>query len=89
MLCFRGSIIKFQPLLHRRNVSIRSGFCCTSRTVKLRINRNMSSASQLDLSGILPPIPTPFDENENIRYDFLEDNLNKWHRFPFREYSTG
>lgn len=31
-----------------------------------------------DLSGIYPPIPTPFDEQGNVAYDKLEANLARW-----------
>jgi 4-hydroxy-2-oxoglutarate aldolase len=36
----------------------------------------------LDLSGIYPPIPTPFNEDEGIAYDKLEYNLEKWLALP-------
>lgn len=32
----------------------------------------------IDLSGIYPPIPTPFDDQERIAFDKLESNLEKW-----------
>jgi 4-hydroxy-2-oxoglutarate aldolase len=32
----------------------------------------------LNLSGLYPPIVTPFDENERVAYDRLEFNLGKW-----------
>ena len=44
--------------------------------------RQMSTA--LDLSGIYPPIPTPFEKNENIDWQSLKSNLNKWDKFPFK-----
>ncbi|XP_071481438.1 4-hydroxy-2-oxoglutarate aldolase, mitochondrial-like [Diadema antillarum] len=53
--------------------------CRSIRTV-------MSAGPKLDLGGILPPIATPFDKDENIRYDYLRNNLDKWHAFPFRGY---
>lgn len=31
-----------------------------------------------DMKGIYTPIVTPFDENENINYDYLKHNLDKW-----------
>jgi 4-hydroxy-2-oxoglutarate aldolase len=31
-----------------------------------------------DLSGIYPPIPTPFNPDESIAFDRLESNLEKW-----------
>ncbi|XP_073238864.1 4-hydroxy-2-oxoglutarate aldolase, mitochondrial-like [Porites lutea] len=43
-------------------------------------------SSSLDLSGIFPPIVTPFQENEDISYDKLTENFNKWKDIPFRGY---
>ncbi|MDF2676012.1 MAG: dihydrodipicolinate synthase/N-acetylneuraminate lyase [Bacillota bacterium] len=31
-----------------------------------------------NMKGIYTPIVTPFDENENINYDYLKYNLDKW-----------
>ncbi|XP_070539639.1 4-hydroxy-2-oxoglutarate aldolase, mitochondrial-like [Ptychodera flava] len=52
-------------------------------TVQLRM---ASSSSSLDLSGIMPPIPTPFDKDENVSYKHLEENLQRWNEIPFRGY---
>jgi len=38
----------------------------------------------LELSGVFPPIATPFDNNENIDYDNLNLNLQRWNDVPFR-----
>ena len=43
-------------------------------------------AKLLDLSGIFPPIPTPFNEDESIAYDKLKANLSKWEKIPFTGY---
>uniref|UniRef100_A0A0B6ZJZ1 Uncharacterized protein n=1 Tax=Arion vulgaris TaxID=1028688 RepID=A0A0B6ZJZ1_9EUPU len=40
----------------------------------------------LDISGIFPPIPTPFNADESIAYDKLEYNMKKWNKIPFRGY---
>jgi len=40
----------------------------------------------LDISGIYPPIATPFDEDENISYDHLQENMNAWNKIPFKGY---
>ena len=42
-----------------------------------------SSKSNLDLSGIYPPIPTSFNENEDIDFEKLKSNLAKWNKMPF------
>jgi len=40
--------------------------------------------SRLDLSGVYPPIATPFDDHENVDYDKLDFNLQRWNDVPFR-----
>lgn len=39
---------------------------------------------QMDLSGIYPPIATPFNADETIAYDKLQHNMDKWNKIPFR-----
>jgi len=34
--------------------------------------------TEITLSGIYSPIPTPFDENGDIAYDKLSENIDKW-----------
>ena len=41
-------------------------------------------SSSVNLSGIFPPIVTPFQDNEDISYDKLTENFNKWKDVPFR-----
>ncbi len=36
----------------------------------------------LNLSGLYPPIPTPFDAHERVAYDKLELNLERWLALP-------
>ena len=38
----------------------------------------------MDLSGIYPPIVTPFDHNEDVSEKALEENFKKWNNIPFR-----
>nr|XP_002735311.2 PREDICTED: 4-hydroxy-2-oxoglutarate aldolase, mitochondrial-like [Saccoglossus kowalevskii] len=45
-----------------------------------------SSGRNLDIAGIFPPIPTPFDNNENVSWEHLEQNLKKWNQIPFKGY---
>nr|CAD7423734.1 unnamed protein product [Timema monikensis] len=45
-----------------------------------------STGRTLDLSGIFPPIATPFLEDESIAYDKLEENIKKWNKIPFKGY---
>ncbi|XP_023215789.1 4-hydroxy-2-oxoglutarate aldolase, mitochondrial-like [Centruroides sculpturatus] len=39
---------------------------------------------KINISGVYPPIITPFDENEEIAYNHLENNIEKWNKVPFR-----
>ncbi len=43
----------------------------------------------IDLAGIFPPIPTPFDEAGAIRFDRLEQNLSRWETEPVAGYVVG
>lgn len=45
---------------------------------------SMSNQQRLDISGIYPPIATPFNNDESIAFDKLEDNFKKWNKLPFR-----
>ncbi|XP_065670277.1 4-hydroxy-2-oxoglutarate aldolase, mitochondrial isoform X1 [Hydra vulgaris] len=40
----------------------------------------------LDLSGVFPPIPTPFTDKEDIDWTSLKENLKKWEQIDFRGY---
>ena len=42
----------------------------------------MSTAARIDLSGIYPPIVTPFNQDESIAWDKLESNISKWNQHP-------
>ncbi|XP_003728901.1 4-hydroxy-2-oxoglutarate aldolase, mitochondrial [Strongylocentrotus purpuratus] len=81
MIYIRTSFIRLHTLLQSANAAITS-----KSRLSLRNVRTMSSANRLDLSGVMPPIATPFDKDENIRYDLLEENINKWNKIPFRGY---
>nr|XP_045625355.1 4-hydroxy-2-oxoglutarate aldolase, mitochondrial-like [Procambarus clarkii] len=41
-------------------------------------------AGGVDLRGVFPPIPTPFNPDETIAYDKLASNLAIWNKIPFR-----
>jgi len=41
------------------------------------------------LSGIFPPIPTPFGETGEILFDRLEENLDRWNTEPISGYVVG
>lgn len=41
-------------------------------------------SSSIDLSGIFPPIVTPFEDDEEVSYAKLEENFRKWNEIPFK-----
>ncbi len=41
------------------------------------MSRSASNAASINLSGIFPPITTPFDDRERIAWDKLEHNILK------------
>ncbi|XP_005091882.1 4-hydroxy-2-oxoglutarate aldolase, mitochondrial [Aplysia californica] len=45
-----------------------------------------ASTKSLDISGILPPIPTPFNEDGSFAFDKLKFNMDKWNKIPFKGY---
>lgn len=42
--------------------------------------------ARLDVSGVYPPIATPFDNDENVDYNKLGFNLQRWNDIPFKGY---
>lgn len=44
------------------------------------------SRTSISLSGIFPPIPTPFDTNGEVHYGALVDNLERWNRHGLTGY---
>lgn len=47
-------------------------------------NRSRTAEARLDISGIYPPIATPFTASEDVDYQRLEENLQKYAKIPFR-----
>lgn len=39
--------------------------------------------ASLDITGLFPPIPTPFREDEEIDFERLKSNLQKWDKYDF------
>lgn len=48
----------------------------------------MVQFKKLNISGLFPPIPTPFLENEDIDYDSLKKNVEKWITYDFAGTTT-
>lgn len=55
-----------------------------SRARSLGTFSGSSSGSGPDLSGIYPPIATPFTANEDVDYRRLEENLLRYRQVPFK-----
>ena len=55
-----------------------------SKAIRRVPTASMSTGPTLDLSGVYPPIATPFDVDENIDYEKLKFNMEKWNEAPFR-----
>lgn len=49
----------------------------------------MPMASSLDLSGVFPPIPTPFDGSGEVDFGALRGNVERWNAKPLRGYVVG
>lgn len=47
-------------------------------------NQSHTSGKRLDISGIYPPIATPFTNTEDVDYQKLDDNIRKYGSLPFR-----
>ncbi|KAL2089839.1 hypothetical protein ACEWY4_014527 [Coilia grayii] len=41
-------------------------------------------AGKLDIGGVYPPIATPFTEKEDIDYEKLDENIDKYSKIPFK-----
>ncbi|XP_063056701.1 4-hydroxy-2-oxoglutarate aldolase, mitochondrial [Engraulis encrasicolus] len=54
--------------------------------VSIAWKRRMTQAMtcKLDIAGIYPPIATPFTEKEEVDYDKLDANIEKYSKIPFR-----
>ena len=55
---------------------------CREMSSKTKTKSN--TKNKLDISGVFPPIVTPFDWEENIYWDKLETNLRLWNKCHFK-----
>lgn len=51
-----------------------------------RVFSTTMSRESLDISGIYPPLATPYNKDESIAFDKLEHNMQKWNKIPFKGY---
>ncbi|CDR05978.1 unnamed protein product, partial [Oncorhynchus mykiss] len=49
-------------------------------------SRTQSAAAgqRVDIGGIYPPIATPFTQKEDVDYQKLDENLQKYAKIPFK-----
>ena len=47
---------------------------------------SQSSSKGLDLTGIYPPVTTPFNKDESLAWDRLGENIAKYDQVPLRGY---
>uniref|UniRef100_A0A8C1QI42 4-hydroxy-2-oxoglutarate aldolase, mitochondrial n=1 Tax=Cyprinus carpio TaxID=7962 RepID=A0A8C1QI42_CYPCA len=62
----------------------RFSLLCRRSAITAWRNNSQSAAKRLDISGIYPPIATPFTRSEDVDYQRLDDNLKKYANLPFR-----
>ncbi len=49
----------------------------------------MSKTVSISLAGIFPPIVTPFRDDEQVDFEHLQSNLERWNREPLAGYVVG
>ncbi|XP_063290176.1 4-hydroxy-2-oxoglutarate aldolase, mitochondrial [Pelobates fuscus] len=59
---------------------------CVLGNARRALCRSLShnARSVLDIKGIYPPITTPFTKHQEVDYDQLEENLQRYSTIPFR-----
>uniref|UniRef100_A0A3Q2SRD1 4-hydroxy-2-oxoglutarate aldolase, mitochondrial n=1 Tax=Fundulus heteroclitus TaxID=8078 RepID=A0A3Q2SRD1_FUNHE len=58
--------------------------CRAQRLAARRRSVSHTAAARPDLSGIYPPIATPFTAKQDVDYQKLEENLRKYAAIPFK-----
>lgn len=49
----------------------------------------MVEHKSLSLTGVFPPIPTPFNSDGDIDFDRLQSNFERWNQQPLSGYVVG
>lgn len=59
---------------------------CQRRPLSLSVPRGaaVTPSKTVDLGGVFPPMPTPFNHDESVNYDKFASNIEAWHKVPFR-----
>jgi hypothetical protein len=68
----------------RRQVHVARNLSVSNSCSQAASNKNKDGGNRLDLSGVLPPIPTPFNARGDVAYDKLEQNFGIWRDAPFK-----
>lgn len=71
-------------MLLGRSCRAASALLSGSRGPAWKQTRNHAAAARVDLRGIYPPIATPFTPEEDVDFQKLEENLQKYAEIPFR-----
>eukprot|EP00064_Thunnus_orientalis_P021695 superscaffoldBa00006761_g21862 len=61
-----------------------SPLCRGGHSTLWKRTQSCTAAGRLDLSGIYPPIATPFTAKEDVDYQKLKENLQKYAKIPFK-----
>ncbi|KAM4750286.1 4-hydroxy-2-oxoglutarate aldolase, mitochondrial isoform 2-T3 [Anableps anableps] len=70
--------------MHCVRVWTRVSSLCGAAYGAWRRSLSHMAAARLDLSGIYPPVATPFTAKEDVDYQKLEENLQKYAKIPFK-----
>lgn len=59
---------------------------CQRRSLSLSVPRGVAVApsKRVDLGGVFPPMPTPFNPDESVNYDKFATNIEAWNKAPFK-----
>lgn len=79
-MCFLSRRIPTLSMFTLRSV----GILCRRSAVLTWRGVSQRAVQRLDISGVYPPIATPFTQSEDVDYQKLCDNLNKYADVPFR-----
>ncbi|XP_026214638.1 4-hydroxy-2-oxoglutarate aldolase, mitochondrial [Anabas testudineus] len=61
-----------------------SPLCRGGRPAVWKRHHSHATAPSVDISGIYPPIATPFTAKEDVDYKKLEENVQKYGKIPFK-----
>ena len=71
-------------LVDRQVVGQSLKLCSTVWSTGRVHNFSTSAPNNMNISGIYPPIATPFNDDESIAYDKLQHNMDMLNKIPLR-----